>query len=61
VIATYWAYIEYFSATTPTRGAAIAAAVFQTTILGLIGFAFPIALLITMNTTSVRNYYAEAI
>jgi serine/threonine protein kinase len=59
-IATYLLFNEFYSAIMPNRaGAAIAASV-EVIIFSVLGFAYPVALFITMNTKSVRRHYAVA-
>jgi hypothetical protein len=60
VIATYLLFSEFMSAMSPTRAGAVGIASMEAILLGFLGFAYPVALFITMNTTAIRNYYAVA-
>jgi hypothetical protein len=60
VIATYVLFREFFSAMGTTPGGSIGIASMEAVFFGFMGFAYPVALFITMNTTGIRNYYAVA-
>jgi hypothetical protein len=59
-IATYLLFTEFYTAIIPNRGGAAVAASVEVLILSLLGFVYPIALFIAMNTNSVRRHYAVA-